>query len=515
MDVLQMIKTDPDNKLVKLPVLITLNFSDIFGELDSTSTCNTHQEVLYLQLDNTTKQNKGRWLMAFLALLVEAGTFRKIIVSFLPVGHTHEDIDQFFSRIGMLLRRKDAHSRQELADVISRVHASSSSWGKVRKVVHWENVANISEWLSEARVRALVTITEWNQFRIMRCYKTSQVILQARLWPGERGDYWGGLTKEDIHQRIWCGEVPNLFLEYNQVPPAQAPENAPTMDKIEKVKEGVERLLEHLKASPESRADTLKLLEVFAAPAASFSFAWDKDHIKSILGDENRNLVVNAVDDTEESGGDEQKWTFGDAGKFKICENEFYLIQPDKGDPDPFWIVKVRRKIVENGTPMVHVQYWELEASELKKPRCDRDYFKSKYGAAASNPHSMNINLLPKLAVTEGFSTPIDLLVSKSGWATIVPGRKDSNLALIRFYMELWSDDSQMHLEDDEAIPEGLMPEGRIDVPGPRIRKRPRIKSAAKPAAKKAKRAVKPAAPEPAAAKPAAKKAPASASSKH
>ena len=96
-----------------------------------------------------------------------------------------------------------------------------------------------------------------------------------------------------------------------------------------------------------------------------------------------------------------------------------------------------------------------------------------------------------------------------------MPGRKDSNFALIRFYMELWSDDSQMHLEDDEAIPEGLMPEGRIDVPGPRIRKRPRIKSAAKPAAKKAKRAVKPAAPEPAAAKPAAKKAPASASSKH
>ena len=65
---------------------------------------------------------------------MEAGTFRKIIVSFLPVGHTHEDIDQFFSRIAMYLRTRDAHSRLELARIISHLHASSSDWGKVRLV---------------------------------------------------------------------------------------------------------------------------------------------------------------------------------------------------------------------------------------------------------------------------------------------------------------------------------------------------------------------------------------------
>ena len=44
--------------------------------------------VLLLQLDNTTKQNKGKYLFAFLGLLVHYGVVRKIIASFLPVGHT-------------------------------------------------------------------------------------------------------------------------------------------------------------------------------------------------------------------------------------------------------------------------------------------------------------------------------------------------------------------------------------------------------------------------------------------
>ena len=44
--------------------------------------------VLLLQLDNTTKQNKGRFLFAFLALLVHHNVFDKVLVSFLPVVWT-------------------------------------------------------------------------------------------------------------------------------------------------------------------------------------------------------------------------------------------------------------------------------------------------------------------------------------------------------------------------------------------------------------------------------------------
>lgn len=60
--------------------------------------------ILKLQLDNTTKQNKGQYLYGYLNLLVEFGVFEDVEVSFLPVGHTHEDIDQFFSRISVYLK---------------------------------------------------------------------------------------------------------------------------------------------------------------------------------------------------------------------------------------------------------------------------------------------------------------------------------------------------------------------------------------------------------------------------
>ena len=48
---------------------------------------------LYLQLDNTTRQCKSRFMIGFLAWLVQNNVFDKVVVSFLPVGHTHEDID--------------------------------------------------------------------------------------------------------------------------------------------------------------------------------------------------------------------------------------------------------------------------------------------------------------------------------------------------------------------------------------------------------------------------------------
>ena len=40
-------------------------------------------------------------MISYLSLLVEVGMFDYIKMSYLPVGHTHEDIDQAFSRIAV------------------------------------------------------------------------------------------------------------------------------------------------------------------------------------------------------------------------------------------------------------------------------------------------------------------------------------------------------------------------------------------------------------------------------
>jgi len=52
--------------------------------------------TLYLQLDNTSKQCKGQYVLGYLAFLVQCGVFDVVVLSFLPVGHTHEDIGTSF-----------------------------------------------------------------------------------------------------------------------------------------------------------------------------------------------------------------------------------------------------------------------------------------------------------------------------------------------------------------------------------------------------------------------------------
>jgi hypothetical protein len=60
--------------------------------------------ILYLQVDNGPDQ-KSKLFLAFMAYLVEMNIFDKVKVSYLIVGHTHEDNDQAFSLIGKFFKK--------------------------------------------------------------------------------------------------------------------------------------------------------------------------------------------------------------------------------------------------------------------------------------------------------------------------------------------------------------------------------------------------------------------------
>ena len=49
---------------------------------------------LFLQLDNSTRENRNSYVFAMLGWWVEQGAFDEIEVCFLPVGHTHNEPDQ-------------------------------------------------------------------------------------------------------------------------------------------------------------------------------------------------------------------------------------------------------------------------------------------------------------------------------------------------------------------------------------------------------------------------------------
>ena len=72
-------------------------------------------DILYIQLDNCGADNKNSIVFTFFALLIASGLIlQEIIINFLPVGHTHEDVDGMFGNPASLLRRSDVLSVQEM-----------------------------------------------------------------------------------------------------------------------------------------------------------------------------------------------------------------------------------------------------------------------------------------------------------------------------------------------------------------------------------------------------------------
>ena len=174
--------------------------------------------------------------MAYLANLIDQGTFDKIVVSFLPVGHTHEDIDQMFSRIAVYLRRHDCWDFQMLGEAATR---SYKKGGMPFKHFHLDRITNYSHYIdAHLRPGALEDITNYYQFRMFRRGNTDGVpVLQAREWPGG-GGIWVGVGEKTNWTRIFkTDHLPDLRVAL--IPPAQRRER-PSDYAIEKLREGLQ-----------------------------------------------------------------------------------------------------------------------------------------------------------------------------------------------------------------------------------------------------------------------------------
>ncbi|XP_053401089.1 uncharacterized protein LOC123558034 [Mercenaria mercenaria] len=90
--------------------------------------------VLYIQADNCARENKNRYVLAFLQLLVEKKIFNEVHLSCLPVGHTHEDIDARFSLIARRLYQNDVETFEDFLRILD-----------LPKVIH--TIYDVKSWL--------------------------------------------------------------------------------------------------------------------------------------------------------------------------------------------------------------------------------------------------------------------------------------------------------------------------------------------------------------------------------
>ncbi|XP_071821925.1 uncharacterized protein [Apostichopus japonicus] len=129
---------------------------------------------LFLQLDNCYRENKNRYLLSFCSLLVELKIFRVVTVHFLPVGHTHEDVDQMFSCIARALKKQNTYTYQELSSFIK---ASFTPAIEVEEIQH--NL-NVKEWLTPHLSGSFANHSKplWFEFT----YQNGRAEMRYKMW---------------------------------------------------------------------------------------------------------------------------------------------------------------------------------------------------------------------------------------------------------------------------------------------------------------------------------------------
>ena len=75
---------------------------------------------LLLQMDNCAKDNKNHLLIDYCGMLLAEKFFDEAEVHFLPVGHTHQEIDATFSLVSKKIRQLGALSLPELVEVANK-----------------------------------------------------------------------------------------------------------------------------------------------------------------------------------------------------------------------------------------------------------------------------------------------------------------------------------------------------------------------------------------------------------
>ena len=253
------------------------------------------QRTLFLQLDNTTKQCKSKFVLGFLALLVLWGVFDEATLSFLLVGHTHEDIDQMFSRIAVWLRKHNATSRIGFREAILSAF-TKTQWPGTTQAADIESAANISHYLEGflAPMGSVPNgpsqregITNFHQFKFTKL--EGVVVMRVREMCGDPEAAWHGLTPESTHHVVFANEVPTPDDLAANCPPAQRGSKGTDPKYMEKnsagmvtsnytsrTRKGVETIIKNRHVTGAAEADLQKCLALMESDEP-LPFHWDME----------------------------------------------------------------------------------------------------------------------------------------------------------------------------------------------------------------------------------------------
>jgi hypothetical protein len=123
------------------PADTNLNLQCLLLILQDVGLENLKGKTLFLQMDNTVRENKNYTLLTFMALLKRLNIFKAIEISYLPVGHTHEDVDQMFGCISRVLKNAKCGSVEAMHDIVRAAYTPAP------KCIHIDVVGDFRSWL--------------------------------------------------------------------------------------------------------------------------------------------------------------------------------------------------------------------------------------------------------------------------------------------------------------------------------------------------------------------------------
>ena len=324
-------------------------------------------EVLLLQLDNTTKQNKGQYLFAFLALLVHYGIFKKVVLAFLPVGHTHEDIDQLFGRLSIYLRAYNAYTRGQLGMAALR---SFTFENQAPLIIHWDTIANYSTWVhpflaTENGTPSTALLTQFRHFRFVNRKEGPAVQARMRMASPMDEDGWRGLQELTNQTYLFPSSqgIPDVWSAFQkgELPTALVRPSPDTAGFPELLKTHLPLLVQtYAKFTSDHVRSLEKLIAMYTAPPAKWP--WSADEMQFWFDGRHRIAASSGTTGL-------QKLQSLRAAGFLVI-GDFYIVQPPTprtSDTKPFWLGRLLR--VDPDHNNVWMQW--LEQDEELNPLTD------------------------------------------------------------------------------------------------------------------------------------------------
>ena len=318
----------------------------------------TIPRILYLQLDNCSRENKNRYLLGYVECLLRWNIFDEIEVGFLPVGHTHEDIDQAFSCTAERLRSCDAVTLEDLHEEVRKAYNAYTTVTHMRNIVNWSGLCESQHCLTR-----IANFTQYQYFRFSRSAESNQsdLCIEATLQVKKcSADNW---LKPSVS--TFKISTPDIKLS-----PPTVVKSSPNKKDVLKRIDSEESWINNVQKS-----NRLRILTEFVFQDRTDPFHRDVEKCFERATDNENNSIEEAVNGDSSEPDEEQNNTFYDEEEWPnevesseqletrqnmYSINSFVVVRsPNNHASCPFWVGKVvDTKISRDGRVSALTVHW-------------------------------------------------------------------------------------------------------------------------------------------------------------